>query len=125
MAKEKFLDSSVLVALFRQTDALHIKALEIFKSGGNFFVLDYVFSEVVTVLKNKENMETVRAFIDYIFDAESIDIYRLEGDEFLFAVDLFRDAENKLSFVDTLLLALSELKGHDVITFDKELAAVL
>ncbi len=125
MVRGKFLDSSVVVALFRAEDTLHQKALSFFVSGDKFMIPDYVVAESLTVLKNREGSEIANKCADFLLNSKVVDIYSVQEVEFLFALDYFVKNQNKLSFVDTILLSLSEYSGHEIVTFDKELAKMV
>lgn len=122
---ERVLDSSVLVALFRENDTFHSLAKGIFMKEGSFLVPDHVLSETLTVLKMRESLEVAQHCAEFIFNSEDIVIYSVEQDEFLYAFDYFVNGDNRLSFIDTILFALSDYKGYEVHTFDKELEQVI
>lgn len=118
----KLLDSSVIVALFRIDDTCHQKAVEIFFRNDDFVVNDYVISEVLTVLKVKENFDLVQKCADFLTSTGKIEIYETQPELFWFAMSFFQKNKNKLSFTDTLLLLLSRENRIPLVTFDRELA---
>ena len=118
----KLLDSSVIVALFRGKDTCHDRAVEIFFKPDDFVVMDYVISEVLTVLKVKESVEIMQMCADFLANTSGIKIHETEPELYWSAMDFFQKTKNKLSFTDTLLLLLSRENRIPLVTFDKELA---
>lgn len=118
----KILDSSVIIALFRKNEKLHKKALQlILDDDGIFVVPDYVLSEVLTVLKMREGLEVMKNCLDFLENSEDFKIYYTDKLIFGKAVERLRNTDNNLSFVDTLLLELSNLENLDLLSFDKEI----
>lgn len=118
----KILDSSVIVACFRTREDLHDKAVEIFLSDDGFILFDYVLSEVLTILKQKEGLDTVKKCSDFLMNAENIEMQFIDSEIFSKAMKFFTIQKNNLSFVDTLLLIFSKFENYSLVTFDKELA---
>lgn len=121
----KLLDSSVIVGLFRVNDTCHQKALRIFFQNDDFVVSDYVISEVLTVLKIKENFELAQKCADFLTSTDGIKIHETQPELFWSAMNFFQKSKNKLSFTDTLLLLLSRENRIPLVTFDKELAKLV
>lgn len=117
----KILDSSVIIAFFRIREENHKKAVSIFFKEDSFVVPDYVFSEVLTVLKQKEGLETVRKCTDFLMNTKNVEMQTIDLEVFSEAMKFFVSQKNKLSFVDTLLLIFSKFKNYPLLTFDKEL----
>lgn len=118
----KLLDSSVIVAFFRIGDSCHKKAVEIFFEKDDFLLTDHVISEVLTVLKLKEDFEVVQKCVDFLTSVQGIRIHETQPELFWSAMDFFQKTKNRLSFTDTLLLLLSRENRIPLVTFDKELA---
>lgn len=121
----KILDSSVIIALFRKSELLHKKAVELFMQDENYLIPDDVLAEVLTVLKIRENFETAQKCANFLLNVEDIEIRETESEIFQKALDFFLNNKNRLSFIDTLILVLSREKELEVATFDKDLAKLL
>lgn len=118
----KILDSSVIVAFFRNNELDHHKAAQLFKGDEDYVVLDYVLAEVATVLKKREGLEIAKSALSLLISVDGIKIHETQPELFWSAVDFFSKNKNKLSFTDTLLLVLSRENRISLVTFDKQLA---
>lgn len=118
----KLLDSSVIVAFFREDELDHDIAAQMFRGNENFVVTDYVLAEVATVLKLREGFEAAKIALEYLVSIDGIQIYETKAELFWSAMSFFQKNKNKLSFTDTLLLLLSRENRIPLVTFDKELA---
>ena len=96
--------------------------MEIFLSDDGFILFDYVLSEVLTILKQKEGLDTVKKCSDFLMNAENIEMQFIDSEIFSKAMKFFTIQKNNLSFVDTLLLIFSKFENYSLVTFDKELA---
>jgi len=116
-------DSNIWVAFFDTDDSTHKRATVIFEDLDNsneLAMTEYVFVEVCTILKNKKKFTIVKDFINFI-NEYNIEIMLLGGLLYRFTDTFTSSARNKLSFVDSSLLYLSQ--NHTVLTFDKALLA--
>lgn len=118
----RILDSSVLVAFYRDNEFNHIKALDLVQSSEDFIIMDHVLAEVATVLKMREGLEVAKKALEYLISTDGIKIYETQPELFWSAVSFFSKNKGKLSFTDTLLLLLSRENRIPLVTFDKELA---
>jgi len=117
----KIIDSSVIIAAFRKQEQNNKKALQVFISNEKFLILDYVLSEVLTVLKMRENFETAKKCHDFLSNTKDIEIAQTEPEIFEKALRYFSTNRNNLSFVDTVILTSSKENNMGIITFDKDL----
>ena len=115
------IDSSVLIAAFRTTEKHHPEALKILQMAKTIIILDYVISEVATVLKIRENKETASQCLEFLEKNKEIEIKQTEKSDFKESIKFFKTNKNKLSFVDTVLLIISKNNNLPLATFDKEL----
>lgn len=121
----KILDSSIIVAFFRDNEESHVKAVNLIQSSEDFVVLDYVLAEVATVLKLREGLQLAELALGYLKSTDGIKIHETEPELFWSTVSFFSRNKNKLSFTDTLLLLLSREYRIPLVTFDKELAKMV
>jgi predicted nucleic acid-binding protein len=120
----KLIDSSVLIAFFRKNDSCHNQALDLFFKFDRFLVLDYVLAETLTVLKQKSGQSVTAACNDFIQNSDCFVWEKITSDYFLDTVEFVTSTNNKLSFVDTLLLLKSKRENLEILTFDKELKKI-
>ncbi|PKL36503.1 hypothetical protein CVV38_01190 [Candidatus Peregrinibacteria bacterium HGW-Peregrinibacteria-1] len=116
------LDSSIIIAMFRNNEKHHGDAVAIWKSGSDFLLFDYVLSEVLTVLKIREGHDVADRCADFLTNNLKIFIEQIDEIQLSKAVSFFRDVKNNLSFVDTVLLLQSKERAVPLATFDRELA---
>ncbi len=114
-------DSSIVIAAFREAETHHLEALEILNLAGNILILDYVLLEVATVLKLKEGHKTATCCLDFLTNNENVFIKSLEDHELQETITFFQKNKNKLSFVDTALLVFKKMHHTSLATFDQEL----
>ncbi len=117
----KILDSSVIISIFRKQEKNHKKALKIFTSDQKFLIPEYVITEVLTVLKMREGLNTANKCYDFISNTKDIEIEPIENIVFNKALTYFSQNKNNLSFIDTILLVLSKENQIELISFDKDL----
>jgi len=122
-----FLDSSFIIAAKIESDENHKKAMNyLFKliEQGNrdFFISDYIFDEVVTIVMLKsKNMQFATELGDTL--RSSFKIINITEEIFDKAWSLFKEqGGTRLSFTDCTTLTLLETrKISELATFDKEL----
>lgn len=115
------LDSSVLIAFFRENDSSHQLALDIFHQFDSFLVLDYVLAETLNVLKQKENLTVCKFCNDFIRNSDCFEIHATETNFVSEVTNFMVQHDDKLSFVDTLLLMKAWQADSELLTFDKSL----
>jgi predicted nucleic acid-binding protein len=115
------LDSSIIIAAFRRNEIHHQDAINIMKQNEDIMILDYVITEVATVLKMREGETIANKCLDFLVNNQNIEICFLNNDEFSKTVNYFLNHKNKLSFIDTALFVFSKSKKIALATFDKEL----
>lgn len=117
------LDSNVWIALLHKNDSQHQKALQVLDgiNNKNLVLPDFIFSEVLTVLKLKASIPHCHAFVKLIQKIE-LSVEHLSENYFIEANQYF--FSNKCSFVDCYLCALRKA-NYKIITFDEELKKAL
>jgi len=118
----KLLDASVIIAFFRDNEALHDKAVAIFQAPEDYVIMDHILGEVITVLKLREGFEMAKNALAILTNVEGIRIYETQPEIFWSAIDAYGKTKNKLSFIDTLILTLAKENRLELLTFDKDLA---
>lgn len=117
------LDSSVWVGFLVKADSNHFSAIKELSglSPDDLIVPDFVFIEVLTVLRNKKLDDAGNAFLAFVSGQK---LKMLFGDEdiLLLAVNLFIRFK-KLSFVDCKIMAMAKLEKAELVTFDKALSS--
>lgn len=120
-----FVDSDGFVALSKEDDANHTKALKLLqKAIGadiSFVTSNYVFSEVVTVLSQRLGHKAALEFIKEMKSpASGYAIRWIDEDIEQEAISIFSKQTSKnVSFVDCTNMAIMKLYGIDVIfSFD-------
>ncbi len=115
------LDSSVVIAAFRQNEKMHNEAIDIIKKSWKIIILDYILSEILTVLKMRESHGIAVKCLDFLNNNNNIDILKVSDLEFDRSLNFFETNNNKLSFVDILLLEVKKYRNIKLATFDKDL----
>ena len=123
-------DSSIIIALFRINETHHKQAVKIFMQESNIIILDFVLSEVLTVLKMREGHNVAKKCYKYLTNHQKIHILKTSRAQFQTALEYFYKNENRLSIVDTLLYVISRTSTSfsnrtdsdmKLVTFDKDL----
>ena len=73
-------DSSVLVAFFRQKDCFHGQAVKWLETQRNFLISDYVLLEVSTVLQIKEGHKAALEALNFLIFNKDIEVLKLTED---------------------------------------------
>ncbi len=115
-----FIDSSVLIAFFKEDDSLHERAFQVIRDGAKpVLVHEYVALETATVLMVKAGKEVADEFMKVLLtNADFKPVFSNETHFFLTAHKFIAN-KTQLSFTDAALLELSA--AFPVITFDKAL----
>lgn len=115
------LDTSVWISLLNKQDSTHQKARKLIEElkGCSFEIMDSIYSETLTVLRNKVSERQCIAFTRLLRDA-SMKI-TLSSSKVFTQANFFFFQFNKLSFTDCLLLAAAKLNNAELVTFDKNL----
>lgn len=116
-------DSSTLISLFRPEELAHLETQELIRAIPDFFISDYVLSEVLTVLRLKENEATVKRAAERLELNAAVRRLRLGHAEFEKTIDFFL-SQKKISFVDASLVVMAHERGLALITQDKQLLKI-
>ncbi len=118
-------DSDAFVALAKEDDANHRKAVKQLRSlideQANFITSNYVFSETVTVISIRISHKAATDFIKRIKSTQSpFPIRRLDEELEEKAIEVFKgQASKNTSFVDcTNITLFRELKVDAIFSFD-------
>jgi predicted nucleic acid-binding protein len=119
------LDSNIWIALFYEKDTLHKKAMELFKTNNNsFLVTNYIDLECISVLLQKVNHQASKKWIAFR-KTPDIHYHHIGQEENQEIIELFLTLQNKhLSLIDVSLLHFAQL-DYQVITFDTKLQKVI
>jgi predicted nucleic acid-binding protein len=117
----KVIDSNVWISFISPNDSTHNLAIKLFEEYYTTEILlyDFVYAEVLTVLRNKNSDEGISLFLKLLEDW-SISIHSLTSTTIQAATKFFLHFPN-LSFPDALALTMSIQNKHELITFDKAL----
>lgn len=119
------LDSSFIIAYHNTRDVHHAAAARtmvhlVAGQWGEALLLEYVFLEVVTVLRARRDVAIATSVGTALLQAREIGFVAC-SDLFLDAFDEFRQATGELSFVDAAILTVARRNRPGVIaTFDKD-----
>jgi len=114
-----FVDSAFFIALIREKDENHQRAVELMDSskGCLLFTSDIVFSEVVTFLQRKDGSRKACAVVGLLLKSD-IEILYGGFDDFGEAISLM-DNYDFLSFCDALSIVLANRnKTRKILSFD-------
>lgn len=120
------LDSSFVIAYHNTRDAHHAEAARAMVhltagQWGQAVLLEYVFLEIVTVLRLRRDITVASDVGDQLLQARDVDFVPC-SDLFLEALSTFRTEPAPLSFVDAAIVTLArrDRKGGYVATFDAD-----
>lgn len=121
-----FVDSDAFIALAKEDDTNHQKAIELLKElysdQVNFITSNYVFSETVTVLSIRISHEAALDFIARIKSPQNpFSIKRVDDELEEKAIEVFKNQTSKnISFVDCTNIALcKEVSVDAIFSFDE------
>lgn len=116
------IDSSFWVALFRNNDSNHHKAVKLVDNiRGPIIIPNYVFEEVLTVLTYVVSRNVADQFVPYVLNNKNINVLINNLEE---EANFFLSHQHKISFVDNTLLFLAKKHKAKLITFDKKLEKI-
>jgi len=115
------IDSCVFIAAFRKNELQHKEAQSIIDKNDKLIVLDYVLSEVYTVIMLRESYELASQVLNWIVSHPKCIIERLSNQETEEVVNFLQNTKTKLSFVDAALCIVSRQRNYELITFDEGL----
>ena len=119
------LDSSFLIAYHNTRDAHHAEAARamvhlVAGEWGQALLLEYVFLEVVTVLRARRGAAVATEVAEQLLNAHEVDFVPC-SDFFVDTLQTFRHEPAELSFTDAAIVTVArrERKGY-VATFDSD-----
>jgi uncharacterized protein len=122
------LDTSFVVAYFNNKDQNHQSAINIAKTlttqNPEFYITDYIFSEIVTVclirLKDIKKAAQIGRLI-----LESCNLLTSQEETFIDAWNMFSTQKLQLSFVDCITIATMYNQNiRKIATFDKDFTKI-
>lgn len=120
------LDSSFVIAYHNTRDAHHAAAARamVHLSAGHWgqaLLLEYVFLEIVTVLRVRRDVAVAAEVADQLLQAREVDFVPC-SDFFAETLSTFRTESAPLSFVDAAIVTVArrDKKGGYVATFDAD-----
>lgn len=126
MESDRFIvDSNVFIAFYYEYDSDHAESVRVMSDLEHKLLIihPYVVQEVVTVLTYKAGNKVANEFISDIFENAPdvlIPIVTTQGD-----VEFFKTLNKKISLTDATLINLSENLHLPVVTFDRQMIALL
>jgi predicted nucleic acid-binding protein len=123
------LDTSFLVAYFREMDVHHAKALQRAEElrGEKMVITFLVFQELASILNRKVSTEFATSVTRKLLSPDSnIELFKLDESFFEEVLELYgKLGPHSFSYVDVSLIHLSKELELSVLTFDKELEKAL
>ncbi|MEK7458033.1 MAG: PIN domain-containing protein [Patescibacteria group bacterium] len=124
MSSYYLVDANVLIALFRENDASHDRAVQLMKSiakeDNHLVVLNLTLYECATVLSMKIGMERAKQFyLHYNTVIEKVIQFDEQLEDKAWRIFL-KQKKKGTSFVDCALVATAKKLGmKDILTYDK------
>lgn len=121
-----FIDSSFLVALFNERDALHKKATPIAKilkeKDYQIFISNFVFLETTTIVSQKLDRETAIFCGNLLLNSGEFKTIYIDEHLNNLSWDIFQEIKKKnMSFVDCSIIASMRFFNiKKLLTFDRE-----
>lgn len=114
-------DTSVWISFLNPFDSNHIKAKGVFSGLGTdeIVVFDYIYTESLTVFRNKVSDEHCAYFTKFLLDWD-ISLSFTDHVIARLATEYFFQFK-KLSFTDCLILASAKINDYKIATFDTDL----
>ncbi len=115
-------DTSVFISFYHETDVNHKKAIEVLGNNQNrILISDYILNEVISVSLRKMGLERAKYILEIIIDQELVSVKHTSESEFYEILEIFKNQNDKLSFVDCSIILLAKIHGQNVVSFDKNL----
>ena len=121
----RILDSSVLVAMYHESDVHHPLALELLKAipeNEPVLLNDFLVNEIAGVMLRKVGLAKAKEMLAVVIENQQFRIHHTSEEEFNAIVRAFKAQTSTLSFVDCSIIELAISEGCKVETFDKILA---
>lgn len=115
------IDTSIWISFFNPLDSNHDKAKNVFSGvkTEDVIVFDYIYTESMTVFRNKVSDACCRYFTQFLLDWD-IPISFTDHVMIRLATKYFFQLK-KLSFTDCLILASAKMNNYEIATFDTDL----
>ncbi len=118
-----FVDTNVLFSYFDKNEKNHFKARKIIRliddnSKHTYFYSDYVFDEILTLVRKRQGVNVSNRVLDVLIDS-NLKLLKLNEAHLNVALEIFRKYGG-LSFTDSTIVALmldKEIK--EIYSFDK------
>lgn len=118
------LDSSVILAFYNEIDQFHAEAVQAVDrlEQAVSIVHPYVIQEVATLLTYRLGVEAARNFIEDMRSSDNVLIPAVNAEK---DMAYFLRVNRKISFTDTALVRIAEEMNASLLTFDRQLRALL
>ncbi|MFH0713302.1 MAG: PIN domain-containing protein [Candidatus Micrarchaeota archaeon] len=120
------IDTSVFIAFYDKQDPKHQKATELIRQAdeqGKLFISDYIINETATVALRKMGIEKAKEITDTLINSEKIIVGYTTQEDFKEIVEIFKNQNDSLSFVDCSIILMAKSLNMEVASFDKNLLA--
>ncbi len=117
------IDSSVLVAFYNEKDVHHEKAVEIIKTldKETSFISDYIINETISVALRKIGLKKAKGIAEFLMNKRNLIVTYTMQEDFKEIIEIFKNQNDNLSFVDCHLMWMTKTLGLEVASFDKNL----
>jgi predicted nucleic acid-binding protein len=125
MEYKYIVDTCVWVALFNRDDSCHERALENINLLKQVSIVpDFILAETATVLKLKSHINIANSFLEHVRNSELsiISFSEMQDD---FSLEFMKEDNDKLSYIDSSLLAMHKTGKYKIITFDENLLKLM
>ncbi|MFA6530222.1 MAG: PIN domain-containing protein [Candidatus Micrarchaeia archaeon] len=117
------LDTSFLVAFFKEDDSQHEKSIQDMKryeqNKEEMLITEHVLGETATVLLYYHGLSAATCFLD--FTKEKCIIQKWDKGDMEAALKVFREQKNQLSYIDACLVYLGRFSRIRVATYDEKI----
>lgn len=118
-----FMDSSFIIALARESDEKHERAMELrksFDSGTAFVLSDHILGEVVTFLSKRDNKEIAYKTGIALLQSSDVRMVYAEENEVKSSIEALKKMDG-ISFCDSLSVIMMEKhKIKKILSFDSD-----
>ena len=80
-----------------------------------------ILNEIVSVALRKMGLGRAKYILDIIINQELVSVRHTSENEFYEILEIFKNQNDKLSFVDCSIVWLAKLRRQNVLSFDKNL----